>query len=107
MHECFGGGDPGFASAEVRNDFMMRSPDAFAVLAAMSNERGLFLFTSRGDVNVSTRSETLGLAAGVDFEKVKLRPARQPHASAIRAHAGDLMIHVRINRPVSKNQIRI
>jgi len=69
-----GGGDAGFASAKVRNNFVMRSPDAFAVLAAMREERGLLLFARRGDIHVSVGRKTQALAAGVHFEQIKLRP---------------------------------
>src|SRR5213594_2405425 len=106
MDKRFGGGNTGFAAAPCGDAFMMLPPDALAVLAQVSKQRGLLLFEHGRDIDVSVGCETLRLAAAVDFEKVKMRAARQRHAGADRAHAGDLMVHVRVNRPMSENHVR-
>src|ERR1043166_315704 len=107
VHEGFCCGDSRFSSAKGGDDFMVLTPNAFAILAAMSEQGGLLLFSHRRNIHVDVRGESLSLAAAVHFEKIELTTPSQSHVSADGQIAGDLMIHVGVNWPVGENDVRL
>ena len=107
MHKRLGCRYARFAPAPAGNNLMMLPPDCLTVLADMREQGRLFLFQDSGDIHVSVWQKTLRLAAAVYFKKINLRPARQRHAGANGEQRGDLMIHVRVDRPMCKNNVWI
>src|SRR6266567_8256503 len=85
---------------------MMLPPDPLTVLADVREQGGFFLFQDRRDVHVGIGGKSLRLAAAVHFEKIELWPPRKDHASADRAQARDLVVHVSVDRPVREDDIR-
>src|SRR4030095_2283352 len=71
----------------------------------MGKQRVFLLFEDRAHINISIWRKPLSLAAGVDLEKVELWVARECQAGAESAEARDLMIHVRVNRPMGENDV--
>ena len=105
MDEGFGGADSGLAAAPLGDDFVVLAPDALAVLADVGEQGGFFIFQHRGDVHVGVGQEALRLGAGIDFEEIKLRAFPQSHPAANGQQARDLMVQVRIHRPVGEEHI--
>src|SRR5437899_8512593 len=61
MNERFGGEHTNLTSAPLRHDLVVLPPDALAVLAAMREQGGLFLFDHCRDVHVGVRQKAFRL----------------------------------------------
>ena len=62
--------------------------------------------TSGTILAVDRNGEPLGLASSIDLEEIKLRTRLQRHGCADGAHAGHLMVHVGVDRPMREDNVR-
>jgi len=86
---------------------MVFAPDALPILTDVGEQR-LFLFVEdAGDIDVGVRKKSLRLAAGIDFKKIEPKSITEVHAGANRQEARHLVIHVRVDRPMRENDVRI
>src|SRR6266478_4477963 len=103
MYESFRCGHPSLTASPACDYLMVVLPDPLTVLAHMSEQRVLLLLQHCRNIYVGVREKSLRLAAAVYFEKINMRHSRQAHASANRQHAGHLMVHVRVDGPMSED----
>jgi len=106
VEECFGGAHPGFAPAPVRDDLMMLFPNRIAMLTEVRQESGFLFLDDGGNIDVGVGTEPFGLAAGIHFEKIELRTLAERHPGPNGEKARDLMIHMRVDGPMSENDVR-
>src|SRR5436853_7297404 len=100
MDKGFSRANPRFATAKGGNDLMMLPPNAFSILAAVSEQSCLFLFPHSRNIDVDVGQEALRLTAAVHFKEIEFPAARQGKIGSDSEVACDLMIHVGVNRPV-------
>src|SRR5437667_12396025 len=96
-------GHASFAPPKIGNGFMMFPPDPFAILTFMGKEGGLLLSDQAGNIHVGVRRKAMRLAAGVDFVKIDLRASFEGHAGAYRQETRDLVVEVRVDRPLRQH----
>src|SRR5467141_1508128 len=105
MHERFGRENSSLPTAPIRDDFMMLPPDSLAILADVREQRGLLLFHNTRNVDIGVRQKALRLASTIHLEKVEAWPLPHGHAGANCQKARHLVVHMRIDRPMSKDYI--
>ena len=84
---------------------MMLFPNSFTILAYVREERGLFLFEHRRNIDIRIGQKTPGLIARIDLEEVKVRSIAKSHAGADGKETGDLMVHVGVDWPMGKDDV--
>lgn len=104
MNERFRNGHTDFAPSPIRHDLMVFAPDALAVLTDVREKSGLFLLDHRTNVDVGVWKKAFSLTSGVDFKEIQ-RGLPETHPRADREYARNLMIHVRVHRPVRENDV--
>src|SRR6266576_3951143 len=107
MYERLCCSHPGLASSPDCNYLVMLLPDARTVLAHMSEQRVLLCLQHGRNIHVGVGKKSLSLAAAVYFEKIDMRLLPKTHASANCQHAGYLMVHVRVDGPMSEDHVRL
>src|ERR1039458_4344553 len=107
MHEGFRGFTARLAAAIALHRLVEFAVDALAVLALVGEQRRFFLIADATHVHVIGGMKAHGLLAEVDFVIVQFESAARGQPGAKGQRTGSLVVQVRIDRPLRKQNVGI